>query len=155
MTAKNFIEEFIPSKEDTKLAKEAVTTLAQTIGRGNKTKSEILFHVAKKEQRAAIPQGILELVMFLLNETALGHSVTLIPSHKDLTTQEAADLLNVSRPFVVKLLEEGKIPFRKIGAHRRIRFVDLMKYKQISETEQIKAFNELAKLSQDLKLGYD
>lgn len=156
MKVKNSIEEFIPSKEDTKLAKVAVTTLTQMSNRrGSKTKSELLFHIAKKEQRAALPQGVLELVIFLLNEAALGHSVTLIPSHKDLTTQEAAELLNVSRPFVVKLLEEGKIPFRKIGAHRRIRFIDLMTYKQKSEMEQNKAFNELAKLSQELKLGYD
>ncbi len=88
------------------------------------------MQVARKQERAVVPHGVLELIFLVLNEAARGNSVTLIPSHKDLTTQEAADLLNVSRPFVVKLLDQGKIRFHKIGSHRRIRFSDLMAYKR-------------------------
>jgi len=78
----------------------------------------------------------------------------LIPLHAELTTQEAASLLNVSRPFLIKLIEKGKIPFHKIGADRRILFVDLLKFKTHADDTSNKALDELVKQAQEFHMGY-
>jgi excisionase family DNA binding protein len=88
----------------------------------------------------------------LLTELAKGNAVTLMPHHAELTTQEAADLLNVSRPFLVGLLEDGQLPFHKVGTHRRVRFSDLMIYKRRRDAESEQALREIAAISQELKL---
>lgn len=79
----------------------------------------------------------------------------LIPIHAELTTQEAADILNVSRPFLIKLIESSEIPCRKVGRHRRIRFEDLMNYKQQIDSARMQALDELASQAQELNMGYD
>jgi excisionase family DNA binding protein len=85
---------------------------------------------------------------------AQGNAVTIFPIHAQLTTQEAADVLNVSRPFLVKLLEDGKIPFHRVGTHRRINFRDLMTFKEATEKSQQQAMAALAAEAQELGLGY-
>ena len=70
----------------------------------------------------------------------------------ELTTQEAADLLNVSRPFLIGLLEDGQLPHHKVGTHRRVRFADLMTYKRRRDAESEEALRELTALSQEMKL---
>jgi len=77
------------------------------------------------------------------------------PVHAELTTQEAADLLNVSRPHLVKLLEDGALPFHRTGKHRRIRFADLMQYKETRDRASEDAMAELAKQAQALAMGYE
>ena len=86
-----------------------------------------------------------------MEQMALGNTVTLVPLHAQLTTQEAADFLNVSRPFIVRLLKTGEIPFIKVGSHRRILFEDLMAYKKKMFAESEKAMEELARLGQELE----
>lgn len=91
----------------------------------------------------------------MLSQIAQGNAVTLLPIPAELTTQEAANLLNVSRPHLVKLLEAGEIPFHKVGTHRRVRFEDLMRYKEHINQKRMEALDELAAQAQELNLGYD
>jgi len=102
----------------------------------------------------AIPADALRLFAHLLAFLANGQSVTVIPDHAELSTQQVADLLNVSRPHVVKLIEENRLPARRVGAHRRVRFEDLMKYKQRAEARREEALAELARDAQEMGLGY-
>jgi excisionase family DNA binding protein len=97
-----------------------------------------------------LPRQALALLRDLLSEMAQGNAVTIVPMHAELTTQEAANILNVSRPYLIKLLDESKIPHHKINKHRRIRFDDLMAYKAQQAQLSAQALDELAQQAQEL-----
>lgn len=107
-----------------------------------------------REARVVVPRAAFELFVRILGEMANGNAVTIVPVHAELTTQQAAELLNVSRPYMVKLLEDGKLPFRMVGTRRRVRFEDLVRYKQQDETDREKVIDELAAEAQRLGLDY-
>lgn len=99
-----------------------------------------------------LPPSLFHVLRQIVHYLLGGRAVTVVPLNKELTTQEAADILNVSRPYLVKLLEQGVIPFIKVGTHRRIRFSDLMEYKQHRDEERRSGLTELSQLSQELGL---
>ena len=102
-----------------------------------------------------VPVSALHLLLDVLNEIGEGNAVSIVSVHAELTAQEAANVLNVSRPFLVQLLERGEIPFHKIGTHRRVRYQDVIAYKERIDVERSKALDALAEQGQALKMGYD
>lgn len=101
-----------------------------------------------------VPREAFELFLEILGQMANGNAVTIVPVHAEVTTQEAADLLNVSRPHLIQLLETGKIQFRRVGTHRRIRVSDLLTYQQAAEAERRTTLDALTQEAEDLDLGY-
>lgn len=101
-----------------------------------------------------LPRRSLVLLRDLLADMAQGNAVTVVPTHAEMTTQQAANFLNVSRPYLIKLLESGELKFTMVGTHRRIRFEDLMEYKRKIAKQSDEAMDELAKQAQENKMGY-
>lgn len=114
-----------------------------------------IFDDKNEPHQIDLPISALHLLMDILAELADGNAVKIVPVHAELTTQEAADLLNVSRPHLVKLLEKNMLPFHKTGKHRRVRFADLMQFKSHRDRASELAMEELAKQAQELRMGYE
>lgn len=138
----------LPSADDAELAAEASRQLSRTKHEG----TELCVQVGSETLR--LPKAVGDLLYHLLNEMAQGNAVTIIPVHAELTTQEAADYLNVSRPYLIRLLEEGKLQFSMVGTHRRIKFSDLAAYRKTAEESRKKMMEELAAQAQELGMGY-
>lgn len=105
--------------------------------------------VESNGEEVPIPEYAYQVLRQVIQLMASGQAVSVVPQEREMTTQEAADLLNVSQPFLVKLLDEGKIPYIKVGSHRRIRFQDLMTYKKQRDTKRSKLVDNLIQMSQD------
>jgi excisionase family DNA binding protein len=147
-------ETVAPTEADAQLARESGRRLAtHKLGRRSSVRIRLVDD-GEDAEPVAVPTSALRLFLHLLAEMSQGNAVTLIPSHAELTTQQAADLLNVSRPYVVKLLEEGKIPFRTVGKYRRVRFDDVMAYKRKDDEARAKILDELTAEAQELGMGY-
>ena len=139
-----------PTKADAALAKELGQKLADHPG------SELRLEIktGSSTEELVLPPSALRLLLRALTEMGQGNAVALTPMRAELTTQQAANLLNVSRPHLVKLLDEGTIPSRKVGTHRRVQLEALLTYKREFQARRQAALSELAALSQDLKMGY-
>lgn len=101
-----------------------------------------------------VPRAVFEIFVAALDGLVGGQSMTLVPGDKEMTTQEAADYLDVSRPYFVQLLESGQIPFRKVGSHRRVRFGDVFKYRQVDDRKRAKVAAALTREAEELGLEY-
>ena len=140
----------LPSEAEAVLAKETSQVLASRAQMGKPLRLRLLDDPAKGT--VTIPASAVRMLIHILEEMARGNAVTLIPVHAELTTQEAADMLNISRPSLIQLLDEGKIKFRRVGTHRRIRFEALMAYKRRADADRRAALAELAAYDQELGL---
>ena len=141
-------EPLTPTVDEMRLAKSSIRRLAPFLNRN------LNVRIVETDELVELPAVAVRLLVDLLSAMAEGNAVTLIPIHAELTTQQAADLLGVSRPFLIKQLDEGVIPFRKVGTHRRILFKDLMQYKHEIDSKRLKALDELAAQAQELDMGY-
>jgi excisionase family DNA binding protein len=143
-----------PSLAESQLAGESSRRLTAFLHGGGSTVELCLREDDRREEVVSIPASALRLFTEILGEMARGNAVALVPVRAELTTRQAAEILNVSRPFLVQLLEEGKIPFRKVGSHRRILFQDVAAYKRQIDDRRLQALEELAAQSQHLGMGY-
>ncbi len=141
-----------PTAGDAALAKESGRRLAAHLEQGSELHLEV--RTASASEKLVLPSSALRLLVRLLAELGQGNAVTLTPVRAQLTTQQAADLLNVSRPHLVKLLDEGSLPSHKVGTHRRVLLEDVLAYQRDFQARRQRALSELAASSQDLGLGY-
>jgi excisionase family DNA binding protein len=142
----------LPVPEEVAQAQEASRALARFVA--ETPKEQLSIEDSAHRTHVVLPRAAVLLLQGILREMAQGHAVTFIPVHAELTTQQAADLLNVSRPYLVSLLESGVIPYRKIGTRRRVLFEHLMAYKRAEDAKRMQALNELTRQAQELNLGY-
>jgi excisionase family DNA binding protein len=140
----------LPSDEEARLAAESSRKLAAIIGKDDKAQ----LCVFDGDEKLVVPVLAIPLLADILNQMAQGNAVSVVPIGHTLTTQQAADLLNVSRPFLVKLLEAGNIPFTKVGRHRRIKYQDLMAYMEQMDAQSRASADALTESAQAIGLGY-
>jgi len=138
-----------PTEHEVNLAESSGRVLATLVGG---TADGRVIRVVDEE--VCVPASALRLLVEILGHMAAGRAVTILPVDAELTTQQAADLLNVSRPHLVKMLEQGDLPFHKVGTRRRIRLHDLLGYQNAHRARQRTALAELTREAQDLGL-YD
>jgi excisionase family DNA binding protein len=144
-----------PTVADAQLALESSRRLTQFLAVRPEQALRVRIEAENEPgESISIPATAFRLLNSILTEMAKGNAVTLIPVHAELTTQQAADILNVSRPFLIEQLEKGVIPYRKVGTHRRVMFKDLMEYKQTMDHNRLTALDELSAIDQELGLGY-
>lgn len=141
-----------PSKEDVELARASGQRLAPLARRGRPLTLRV--RDAGQEETIELPAGAVKLLQAILEDMASGRAVTIVPQNAELTTQQAADFLNVSRPFLIQLLEQNKLPFRLVGTHRRVRFEDVLQFKESIDADRRKVLDQLAAEAQELKMGY-
>ena len=138
-----------PTRAETLLAAESSRRLARH------TQRDLKFQIAGKQGEAiTLPAAAVRLLVQVLSEMATGHAVSIMGVNAQLTTQQAADVLGVSRPFLMKLLKDRAIPSRKVGTHRRVLLADLMAYRESIARKRLEALDELAAQAQELKMGY-
>jgi excisionase family DNA binding protein len=153
-TLSSFPETVAPTAADARLAQETSRRLAKIMARKRSTPMRVRIGSDDEPIEVAVPASAFRLLNDILTQMAQGNAVTLIPVHAELTTQQAADLLNVSRPFLIEQLQKGVIPYRKVGTHRRILFKDVLEHKQQTDQNRLQALDELAAQAQELKMGY-
>ena len=151
----NRLQETLPSAEEASLAKLCSQELSAMIETRAEAQTLSISDPRGGVRSVNLPVSALRLLVDVLTELGEGNSVRLVPVHAELTTQEAADLLNVSRPTLIKLLDEGAIPYHRAGNRRKVKFADLRAYQEKLEQERLATLDELSALDQTLGLGYE
>lgn len=131
------LETITLTHQDIQKARQAVSALSE----GNLEMSQL-------------PEAARRLLAHILNEFADGHALSVVPARTDLTTSQAAHLLNVSRPYLVKLLQEGKLPFHRVGSHKRVLKQDVEVYQKHQKEQSYAALADLQAQAQELDMGY-
>ena len=137
---------------DLALARDSGERLARAVS--TTPNASLTISVGTSSDPITLPPSAAKLLIYGLAELAKGHDVRLLPVHAELTTHEAAELLNLSRPYVVRLLDDGKIHSHKVGTHRRVRLDDVLAYKSELDADRLDALKKLVAEAQELDLGY-
>jgi excisionase family DNA binding protein len=122
------IEPYTPTESAITLASQALESIRALGENPSDTITFTILDPPMQETPITIPSGMFQLMVNILQSVSRGEPVTILPHSAELTTQEAADILRVSRPYLVKLLDEGAIPSRKVGIYRRVLLQDLLHY---------------------------
>lgn len=141
----------LPSTTEVEQAKETSRVLARF------SNQQLRIKVLDQDSNCEdiiLPKFALQMLLDVLAQMSKGNAVSILPVHAELTTQDAANILNVSRPFLVGLLKDGAIPYKKVGTHRRILAKDLFDYKAKDDQQRLDALKELTSDAQELNLGY-
>jgi excisionase family DNA binding protein len=141
-----------PSESDAELARTAASRIIPFV-RGQASQTAYLTFADGKES-IVLPSGSLEIFNSILESMAAGHGIMIFPQYAELTTMEAADILNVSRPYLIGLLEKKEIPYRLVGRHRRIRMEDILEYKERIDREREAILDQMVAEAEELGL-YD
>ncbi|WP_175883148.1 helix-turn-helix domain-containing protein [Burkholderia sp. BCC0044] len=145
----------LPVEREVQAAVEGQRALAAYLATRMEIQRIQIFDDENRAHQVELPTSALRLLVDILAELADGNAVKVVPVHAELTTQEAADLLNVSRPHLIKLLESKALPYHKTGKHRRVRFSDLMRYKTERDQASANAMEELSRQAQEFGMGYE
>ena len=140
----------IPSDKDARIARDASQALEQ-----HRDDECLRVQVTKGSQgmtTVELPPAASKLIFQMLEEMGKGHAVTLLPTEAEITTQQAADLLNVSRPFLVGMVEKGELPARMVGNQRRLPLADVLAYKAANRAKRLEALREMTEIDQELGL---
>ncbi|MQT37339.1 MAG: Helix-turn-helix domain-containing protein [Pseudomonas helleri] len=155
MTTVDLTRTRLPDEKEIAAAAASSRQLAAFLTSKLETQRIELVDESQQREVVELPTFALRLLGEILSELAVGNAVKVVPIHAELTTQEGADMLNVSRPHLVKLLDNGVLPHTKTGRHRRIKFTDLMAYKEQRDRASRDAMDELAAQAQALGMGYE
>ena len=142
-----------PDDQEAELARNALARVTDFLKRHPGSPDEpVQLTVADDGQELKLPRSVVDLMARVLAHMAVGQAVSVVPAHAELTTQQAADMLNVSRPFLIGLLDRGEITYRLVGTHRRITASSLLDYQRKDDARQRQAADELAALGQEMGL---
>ena len=139
------VDAIAPTQQEAQLARESSAALASLLEDTGESNSPCILVCTgdNREADIALPSSVLRLILGALQEMGKGHAVTLMPLQSELTTQQAADLMRVSRPSLIKMLDDGKLPYRKVGAHRRILYSDVLQHIQAEHARRTRVMEEL------------
>ncbi|HNR22207.1 MAG TPA: helix-turn-helix domain-containing protein [Steroidobacteraceae bacterium] len=148
MPATNRQPPHFPTEDEIAQAREAGRQLARLLPKDQRPLRLVTDN--NRHEMIALPPGAVRLFLDVLTQLGQGRAVTILPKKVELTTQDVADYLNVSRPYVVKLIETGKLPARTVGTRRRVAFQDLVKFDEVDRKRRRATLDELARLDQEL-----
>ncbi|MDY6797255.1 MAG: helix-turn-helix domain-containing protein [Pseudomonadota bacterium] len=151
----NHLEDKLPTAEEAFLARTCSQGLSAALDTKGEAQEITLTDHNGVAHKVSMPVSALRLMVELLTQLGEGNMVKLVPIHAELTTQEAADLLNVSRPTLIKLLDEGVLRHHRAGNRRKIQFADLQAYKEQLKKDRLAALSELSELDQELGMDYE
>ncbi len=137
--------------EEARLAGEISLKLSRAL----KGRRSVSLKLSGSKSELRLPGAAVPLLIEILDQMSKGKTVKALATDVEISTQRAADLLHVSRPFLIELLEKKEIPFYRVGSHRRIRLADVLAYKRRIDEQRMAALDELTQMSQELGLGYD